>query len=351
VVPAERRPQQRREEPQQRPVGVHAPVEADVGAGRDGRERPDAATAQVAVDLGRDHARRLEPDDARARPQVIRQPSLEVLARHRAERGRPLGVDVQVHRAPPLRIRARVCERREGRLWRGGDVPLVDEQVLARGRAQQAAGEGNLDAQRRARGMGLVGEVEHERGACQRPRPASGQEVASGRHLGQPAQELLGPPSRADLDPYAPRPFAARALAVRRAGRNLHRLARAQPVRTARDTELERSLHDLEPLDLTDVHVALSEEAPRASHHVGLEQLAVRLCGGPEDLDPRAQRRKVEHTSRLGHRSLPEELTWQMIMRRPGARGSTTSKELAAGSLGAGNQGGNGAHARRCSGR
>jgi hypothetical protein len=79
------------------------------------------------------------------------------------------------------------------------------------------------------------------------------------------------------------------------------------------DAELERSLHDLEPFHLTGVHVALPEKAARASHHLDLQRLAVRLRGGLEDLDPHAQRRKVEHISRLRHLSLPEQLrdTWR----------------------------------------
>jgi hypothetical protein len=94
-------------------------------------QRPQAGAAQVALDLGADRVRRLEPRDPRPGAQVVREPALEVLARRRADRRGAAGLDVDVDRPPPDRVRARVGERVEDGIRRRGDVPLVDEQVLA----------------------------------------------------------------------------------------------------------------------------------------------------------------------------------------------------------------------------
>ena len=65
VVPAEHGPQHGRQQAQQPAVGEHAPVEADVRAGRRRRQRPRAAAPQVAGDVALDDVRRLEARDPR----------------------------------------------------------------------------------------------------------------------------------------------------------------------------------------------------------------------------------------------------------------------------------------------
>ena len=244
----------------------------------DGRERPGAAAAQVTVDLGRDHSRRLEPRDARARAQVVGEPALEVLARHLSERGRPVGLDVQIHRAPPLRIGAAVRERRERRLRRRRHVPFVDEHVLARGRAQQPAARALFcTRQRRPRGVALVREVAHERGGGKRPRPAAGKDRAVRAHLRQPPQELRpcarpGGPARAPA-----RSPAADALAMRGSGRHLA-WSVPGPADATRPPTCSSSSPDRtsKRSDLPGVHVRLGEKAARAPGDDELEQLARR---------------------------------------------------------------------------
>ena len=136
---------------------VGAPVEAHVGAAvRRVGERPAAVPAQVAVDLALDHVRRLERHDPRARVQVVGQPALEVLARFLAERRLAVGVDVDVDRLPPLRVGAGVGDRGEHRLARRGDVPLVDEHVLARREREDRRDSARWTGSRRLRGVARV---------------------------------------------------------------------------------------------------------------------------------------------------------------------------------------------------
>ena len=73
----------------------------------------------------------VDADDRRGGLQVVRELALELLARGAAHLRRAVALHGDVHGAPPLRIGARVGERVEHRLLRGGDIPLVDEDVFA----------------------------------------------------------------------------------------------------------------------------------------------------------------------------------------------------------------------------
>jgi hypothetical protein len=281
VVPAEGRAQDRREHPQQRLVGVHAPVEAHVRAavGQVG-QRPAPGAAEVAVDLALDHLRRLEPDDPRARVQVVGQPALEVLARLLAELGLALGVDVDVDRPPPPRVGAGVGDRVEHRLARGGDVPRVDEQVLARGDGEDRLRQRALDPLRRLGRAAAVAEVARELGERRRRGPAEAVDV----HLGQAAQERLGVAGRAQLHAHAPRLVAE--LAVRRVARDGHGLAGLQHVLAAVDHEPHRALDHLVALLLLRVEMSLPEEAAGAPDDVELDQLVGVLADLDDDAQP-----------------------------------------------------------------
>jgi hypothetical protein len=93
-------------------------------------------------------------------------------------------------------------------------------------------------------------------------------------------------------DPAAP--LAAGDLAVHGAGRHGHRLALLEDVLAALDHEPHRALDHLVALRLGGVHVRLDQEAAGAADHVELEQLAVRVLGGPADLEPDAQPRVLK---------------------------------------------------------
>src|ERR1700756_4898502 len=121
VIPTQHRAKERRQDPQERAVGVDSPLKAHAGPGRDRCERPDAAAAQVAVDLGLDPRRRRQGDDDRTRPQVVGQAPLEVLAGDGTDRRRPIGGALKVDRPPPVRIGPGIRERGENRLRRDGD--------------------------------------------------------------------------------------------------------------------------------------------------------------------------------------------------------------------------------------
>jgi hypothetical protein len=121
--------------------------------------------AQVAADVGLDDVRRLEPHDRRLGVQVVGEAALEVLARGLAEQGRTVGVDVDVDRAPPRRVAARVGDRVEDGLRGRRHVPLVDEAVLVARRREHRARERALDAHGRLARVRLVTEVADDLGA------------------------------------------------------------------------------------------------------------------------------------------------------------------------------------------
>ena len=251
-----------------------------------GRQRPRPAAGQVAVDLRGHRARRLERDDARARVQVVGQAPLEVLARLLAQLGRPVGIDVEVDRAPPFGVGPRVGDRGEDRLARRRDIPLVDEDVGAHqpGGAQHEARQRLLDAQRRARGVALVAEIGHEHGARDRLGEAEAVEVARRAHGRHALEEGLRAARGADLDAdVAVGRLVARDLAVRDAGGDLHGLARAEQVLAALLDDLQGAGHDLVALDLPGVDMGLHEEAAGSPEDVELDQLPVRLVCGPDE--------------------------------------------------------------------
>jgi hypothetical protein len=163
-----------------------------------------------------------------------------------------------------------------------------------------------LDGQRRARGVALVAEVGHEPGAGDRLGEAEAIEVARRAHGGHALEEGLRAARGADLDAdMAVGRLVARHLAVRDAGRDLHRLAGAEPVLAALLDDLQRAGHDVVALDLPGVHVGLHEEAAGPPEHVELEQLAVRVVRGPDQLHPAAKRLHLQHVARLRHLSRP----------------------------------------------
>ena len=150
--------------------------------------------------------------------------------------------------------------------------------------------------------MALVAELGHEPGAGDRPREAEAVELARRAHLGDALQEGLRAAGGADLDAHvAVLRLVAGQLAMRRAARDLHRLAGAEQVLAAVLDDLQRARHDLVALDLPDVHVGLDEEAAGPSEHVELEQLAVGLRRRPDQLDPAAELRHVQHVTRVRH--------------------------------------------------
>ena len=61
----------------------------------------------------------------------------------------------------------------------------------------------------------------------------------------------------------------------------------AQHVLAAVHPDLHRARDHLEPLDLRAVHVALRQKAAWPTGHLHLEQLAVRIRGRPQELDPK----------------------------------------------------------------
>ena len=100
-------------------------------------------------------------------------------------------------------------------------------------------------------------------------------------------EERLGVARRAELDADAPRRVAE--LAVRRAGRDGHRLAGVEDVLVAVDHEPHRALDHLVALALQGVDVGLGEDAAGPADHIELDELATGLLPGLADLDDDAQ--------------------------------------------------------------
>ena len=154
--------------------------------------------------------------------------------------------------------------------------------------------------------MALVAEVGHEPGARDRLGEAEAVEVARRAHGGHALEEGLRVARGAHLDAdVAVGRLVARDLAVRDAGGDLHRLARAEQVLAALLDDLQGAGHDLVALDLPGVDVGLHEEAAGAPEDVELDQLAVRLVRGPDELHTAAERLHLQHVARLRHLSRP----------------------------------------------
>ena len=109
---------------------------------------------------------------------------------------------------------------------------------------------------------------------------------------------------RADLHPHAALALVAAELAVRRAGRHLHRVAGAEQVLAAVEHEPQRALDHLEALGLARVDVVPRDEAAAAADGVELEQLRI----GVPDLEAEAQAGGVEdvHAGPCAAGALPD---------------------------------------------
>ena len=224
-----------------------------------------------------------------------------MLARLLADRGLALvGVDADVDRLPPDRVAAGVGDRGEHRLARRGDLPLVDEHVLARGETQQRRGHRLLDTVRRLCGVALGAEVANDRGAVDRPWIAPAVELDR-RHA---REEGLDRPGRPELDANAAGAVTAGELAVRRAGRHLHHVSGPEHVLAAVEDQAHRALDHLVALGLDRVQMLLGEQAPRAADDVELQQLAGGVGGGLANLDPDSRGGDVQHGFGRGHVAL-----------------------------------------------
>ena len=141
------------------------------------------------------------------RVQVVRQAALEVLARDLAERRRPVGLDVDVDRRPPARVRARVGERVEHRLAAARRRP-TRRRTGTRCRSRRRHARGRRGRRGRRRGSPVASALLDRRAAASRrcpsspksrissaaavgPRPAALQQPAVARERRQLLEELL----------------------------------------------------------------------------------------------------------------------------------------------------------------
>ena len=112
-------------------------------------------------------------------------------------------------------------------------------------------------------------------------------------------EEGLGATGGAHLDADPSCALARRELAVRTAGRHLHRLALGQELLVPVDAEPHRPGDHLETLHLRRVHVTLREKAACASDHVEFHQLAAGLLGGPQQLHAHPEWIQVQHAQQF----------------------------------------------------
>ena len=139
---------------------------------------------------------------------------------------------------------------------------------------------------------------EYELRAGDGPRKAHARDLALATELRQPLEERLRAARGAHLNPDHSGTGADGHLGVRRAGGHLDRLPSGENVRAAAHPDLDRSGHDLEPLDLAAVHVPLREKAARTSGHLHLEQLAVGVRGRAQEPHRETQRLHLQHVVR-----------------------------------------------------
>ena len=95
-------------------------------------QRPDAPPGEVSLDVGDELVGTVESSNGRPRPEAIGQSALEALTRDPPDRGRAVGLDLDVDRPPPVRIAARVGQSIEDSLDGRIDAPLVEERVRRR---------------------------------------------------------------------------------------------------------------------------------------------------------------------------------------------------------------------------
>ena len=238
--------------------------------------------------------RALGADGPGARVQVVREPALEVLVRVLA-----VVADVDVDRLPPLRVGLAVGEHVEDGLGRRVDVPLVDELVLAVRQLEDRAREPLLGLQARAGGVAGRAEVVDEPRAGERAREAEPVELRCVSPRRSRNSSICAGGRVADAD--AADALAAGALVVRRAGRDLDRVAGVQRVDLAVQLDVQHALDHLVALGHADVDVHELDEPARAADHVELRVLAAGGLGGRADLEPQVHVRHLDHVARLDH--------------------------------------------------
>ena len=234
-------------------------------------------------------------DRRRAGPQVVGEAALEARRRAVPDAGRPVSLDGEVDRPPPLRVAAPVLERGEHRLDRRVHVPLVHEHVLGREApraAQDRARERVLRARRQPGGVALILEVEREPGGGDELQPPASGDLPGPVERGQPLQPGLRPPGGPELHADAAVPVARVRVPVRRAGRRLVHVARASAHGAALGLEAHRALDHLVALALTWMDVGLRDEPARAPDHVELQH-----ARSAAELDPHPEARERQQPS------------------------------------------------------
>ena len=201
-------------------------------------------------------------------------------------------------------------QRGSGRAGRPPSGEHGPRDAVARVVAAPARHRGERGQQRVDDGRGREGRADlalealHEQGEVQRLGHARGHHVPVVGELGGGDQEVLHRQGGQHLHAGAGLAVAAVGELVHPAGGDDDRVAGLGDDRAHPEAELHRALEDLEPLLLLGVHVGAGHAAVGGQRELELEQLAVRVGGGAEELDALPADGVLDDLSGVGHWSL-----------------------------------------------